>query len=193
MKTVIVYAHPNPASFNHAVLEILQEKLAAPGHDVAVRDLYAGGFDPLLKASDFEAFQKGTVPPDIRTEQDLIREAGLLCFVFPVWWFQMPAVLKGYVDRVFSRGFAYDVDPEKGLTGLLDGKKCMVVKTTGGPEEQYEANGLSEALHRTLIAGNFEFCGLEVVLHHTFYAVPFVDRAAREAMLAQFREMKLPV
>ena len=114
MKHLIIYTHPNPASFNHAIKETLARVLKEKGHEVRVRDLYALGFDPVLKASDFETFLAGKVPVDIAVEQEHIRWAEQLTFLYPIWWGRMPSIAGGYIDRVLSKGFAYDYT----VTGL---------------------------------------------------------------------------
>ena len=190
MKHLIIYAHPNPKSFNHAVKEIVEEKLRAAGQEVEVRDLYAMGFDAVLKGSDFISFKQGKTPPDIQREQEYIRKAGTLIFIHPVWWFSMPAILKGYIDRVFSHGFAYATTGES-LKGLLSDKKAMIFNTTGGSEETYESFGFADALKKTMETGTFGVCGMEVVLHKYFHAVPFVSDEVRKKMLDELRGMKL--
>ena len=192
MKHLIIYCHPNPKSFNHAVLEAYKGLLEGKGGEVRVRDLYGAGFDPVLKAEDFTAFSRGNVPEDIKAEQEEILWADVVTFIYPVWWFQMPAMLKGYLDRVFSRGFAYDVG-EGGLVGLLKGKKVVILNTTGGSREDYENKGFKEALRMTHEIGCFGICGMEVVLHRFFYAVPFLARDERKAILEDLKESELPL
>lgn len=93
MNHLVIYAHPNPASFNHAILEAYTRELAAAGHEVRIRDLYATGFNPVILQSDYDMINRGT-PEDIRQEQDHIRWAGVMTFIFPVFWAGMPAMLK---------------------------------------------------------------------------------------------------
>lgn len=122
MKHVIVYAHPNTESFNHAILETVKKELEEKGHEVRVRDLYELNFNPVLGASDFISFSQGNTPADIKEEQEHISWADSITFIYPVWWAGLPAILKGYVDRVFSHGFAYAYG-ENGIEKLLSGKK----------------------------------------------------------------------
>ncbi|MBP7867951.1 MAG: NAD(P)H-dependent oxidoreductase [Acidobacteria bacterium] len=186
MNVVILYAHPNPESYNHAVLEAVRGELAAAGHAVTVRDLYALGFDPVLKGADFAAFKVGETPGDIAREQAFIRDADLVVAVHPVWWFNQPAILKGYIDRVFSYGFAYAVGAN-GIEPLLKGKKAAILNTTGGDEAVYVNYGFKDALLKTLDAGIYGFCGMEVVLHHFFHAVP---QQPREKLAADLADLK---
>lgn len=186
MKNLVIYTHPNPRSFNHAILEAYKEATERQGHEIKVRDLYALGFDSVLKADDFIAFQKGAVPADIKEEQDLITWADTITFIYPIWWFQMPAILKGYIDRVFSRGFAYDF-ADDAIKGLLTGKEVILLNTTGGPEESYTNGGFRDALQKTHEIGTFALCGMTIRLHKFFYAVPFVTDDDRKKMLEDMR------
>jgi NAD(P)H dehydrogenase (quinone) len=191
MKHLIVYCHPNPKSFNRAILDVYRGLLEKRGDEVTVRELYAGSFDPVLHASDLESFSKKKTPPDIKNEQDLITRSDVMSFIYPIWWFQMPAMLKGYIDRVFSRSFAYDVTSD-GPVGLLKGKKAVIINTTGGDETTYDSGGFRGALQTAHDAGTFGFCGIEVVYHRFFYAVPFVSEAERGKMLEDLAGTELP-
>src|SRR5208283_888803 len=109
MKYLIIYAHPDPGSFNHAVMEIISEELKNNNKDFVLRDLYQINFNPILKTEDLTAIQNGAVLEDVKKEQEHIRSSDILIFIFPIWWSSMPAILKGYIDRVFSLKFAYDI------------------------------------------------------------------------------------
>ena len=98
MKHLIVYCHPNPESFNHAILTTLSKALREAGHELRVRDLYALGFDPVLTGSELASVQKGEIPDDVRAEQEHVSWAEVITFVFPLWWAGMPAMLKGYLE-----------------------------------------------------------------------------------------------
>ncbi|MEG1585283.1 MAG: NAD(P)H-dependent oxidoreductase, partial [Bacteroidales bacterium] len=101
MEHLIIYAHPNPNSFNHAILETCLNKLTALGASVEVRDLYKINFNPCFSLADLEAKQAGKVLPDVQIEQDYINKAEKITFIAPIWWGLLPAMLKGYFDRVF--------------------------------------------------------------------------------------------
>lgn len=183
MKYLLVYAHPNPKSFNHAIKETITSRIRAKGHQLTIRDLYDLKFDPVLSGDDFMEFKAGKIPADIAIEQGFIKDADVLVFVHPIWWFGMPAILKGYIDRVFSYGFAYTVT-DKGVQGLLTGKKVMIFNTTGGPQENYQRNGFTVAVEHIFSAGIYGFCGMQVIGHKLFYAVPTVSQEERDNMLA---------
>ncbi len=88
MKYLVIYAHPNPASFNHAILETISEELKKKKKDFKVRDLYRTGFNPILSTKDLTAIQKGAVPKDVKKEQDYISKADALIFIFAIWCIQ---------------------------------------------------------------------------------------------------------
>lgn len=186
MKSLIVYTHPNPESYNHAVLKAVEEELGKSGNTVIVRDLYAGNWDPVLKGVDFQSLAEGKVLPDVEKEQLFIRDAELLVFVSPVWWFSMPAILKGYIDRVFSSGFAFRYT-DQGPEGLLKDKKVLIFSTTGGDEKTYAQYGFRDAIGKTQDAGIFGFCGMEVLERKFLYGVPFVSHERRVEMLEEVR------
>src|SRR5690606_25657281 len=144
-KTLIVIAHPNLESFNHAIKKHLVAALEAHNHQVRVRDLYALGFDPVLSMEELQRYdsQKGEIPADVKAEQDEILWADHLIFIYPTWWWSMPAVMKGYFDRVFLPGFAFEAD-DQGVKGLLAGKKAWIIQTTGSDQDYIEENGLAQ-------------------------------------------------
>lgn len=188
MKHLIIYSHPNPASFNHAILETARKALEANGGEVAVRDLYAVNFDPALKGSDFEMLMSGNVPADINKEQDYIRWADNMVFIYPIWWVGMPAMIKGYIDRVFTPGFAFSIGAN-GIEKLLTGKKGVIFNTQGQPGEYYEACGMFDSLKKTSDFGIFEFCGIDITHHLFFPSVPYVDDAARKGYLEEVKRV----
>jgi len=182
MKHLIVYAHPNPASFSAAIRERLESTLRDQGHSVAVRDLYGMGYNPVLSGEDLVGVQSGKPSPDVVAEQQAIRDADVIHLVYPTWWVGLPAILKGWVDRTFTYGFAYTVT-EKGLKGLLTGKKVHLWQTVGHPQAAYQTNGKTDAMKKTIDSGIFEFSDVSVAGHHFFWAVPYVDGPTRTAYL----------
>ncbi|XEC96519.1 NAD(P)H-dependent oxidoreductase [Paenibacillus tarimensis] len=187
MKHLVVYAHPNPDSFNHAIVETTVRALQDKGHEVTVRDLYAINFQPVLKSRDTEAMKAGQTPEDIKTEQEYIAQADVITFVYPIWWTGMPAILKGYIDRVFSYGFAYAYG-EQGIDKLLTGKKGFIINTHGTPKEIYDQIGMTGGLKITSDTGIFDFTGIEPVEHLLFGSVPNAGEAALKDILQQIEE-----
>jgi NAD(P)H dehydrogenase (quinone) len=186
MKYLIIYSHPNPASFNHAIMETVSVELNKSNKNFEVRDLYKIGFSPVLSSEDLSAIQNGIVPHDIKTEQDFIRTADTLIFISPIWWSSMPAMLKGYIDRVFSLKFAYDMTAD-GVIGLLKGKKAFIVSTTGASKEDYDKMGAFKMMNMSMDMAIFQFVGMEVIGHKYFSSVPYVSDQDRKQMLEELR------
>ncbi|MEH7294228.1 NAD(P)H-dependent oxidoreductase [Priestia megaterium] len=182
MKHLIVYAHPNPESLNHAILDTTVNTLKKNGHEVVVRDLYALDFQPVLKPEDTEAMKAGQTPNDIKTEQEFISEADAITFIYPIWWTGLPAILKGYVDRVFAYGFAY-ASGEEGIIKLLKGKKGLIINTHGTPNEVYDEIGMTAGLKITSDIGIFDFTGIETVEHLLFGSIGYLDEEGYKGML----------
>ncbi|MEO8534246.1 MAG: NAD(P)H-dependent oxidoreductase [Flavobacterium sp.] len=178
MKNLVVYAHPNSGSLNHFFKQTIVESLQESNQEVEVRDLYQINFDPVLSLSDMNGQRIGKVADEVKTEQDFISWADRIIFVYPIWWTGMPAIMKGYIDRVFSYGFAYRYD--QGIQkGLLTGKKTIIVNSHGKSNAEYEATGMDKALALTSDAGIFNYCGLEIQKHFYFDKA---DRASVEAI-----------
>lgn len=126
MKHLIIYCHPNPNSLNSLFKKVVVEHLLGNNHEVVVRDLYALSFNPVLSIEDMAGQRRGIVAEDVKQEQDFITWADCITFIHPIWWTGLPALMKGYINRVFSYGFAYRYD--QGIQkGLLVGKKAVLV------------------------------------------------------------------
>lgn len=195
MSNLLIYlAHPNPESLNADTANGMAEALRGRGHAVTVRDLYRLDFDPRLSLTDFQLLGAGDLAPAVREEQQHIAAADGILFVYPVWWWGYPAMLKGLIDRVFTKGFAWDYG-EAGVVGKLTGKRMFIAATHGGPRELYEQMGVDpEALHDPLRIGTLGFCGAAEVEVMASFGVPMyasnevVDhpRRATEAAVAFF-------
>lgn len=188
MKHLIVYSHPYEKSFNHAICETYAQRLRENGHEVRVRDLYAIGFDPVLKAEEIMAGREGRYPEEIRAEQEHVTWAEIITFICPIWWAGLTASLRGYMDRVFANGFAYKETPQ-GLVKLLTGKKIQLINTIGAPYDVYEKNGYFGAMDKLLDEIAFDFCGLEVIGHKYFGLVTACSNEERQMMLVQVQQL----
>jgi len=107
VRHLVVAAHPSTQSFNRAVVKTYIAALRERRHRVECRDLYAAHFNPILSARDLAAIGHCKAAPDVRREQAAIRQADVITLIAPMWWSGFPAMLKGYIDRVFCAGFAY--------------------------------------------------------------------------------------
>lgn len=166
MKILVVSAHPDPASLTNALRRAAVDQLESDGHEVRVTDLYAEGWKSAIDRVDFPilpdaarlrvpaassaAFLTGTLTDDVTTEQAKLLWADALILAFPLWWFSMPAILKGWIDRVYAYGFAYGVGEHSETRwgdrygeGTLAGKRAMLVVTAGGWETHYGPRGIN--------------------------------------------------
>ena len=176
MKNLIVYAHPNSGSLNHFFKQTVLQSLQESGAEIEVRDLNQINFNPVLSLEDMNGQRMGKVADDVKTEQDFITWADRIIFIYPIWWTGMPAIMKGYIDRVFSYGFAYRYD--QGIQkGLLTGKKTIIINSHGKSNAEYEAMGMDKALALTSDTGIFTYSGLEIQEHFYFDKA---DRASQE-------------
>lgn len=167
MKNLIIYAHPNSSSLNHFFKQTILESLEELGEETEVRDLNEINFSPVLSLEDMNGQRMGKVAEDVKIEQDFITWADRIIFIYPIWWTGMPAIMKGYIDRVFSYGFAYRYD--NGVQkGLLEGKKAIIVNSHGKSNAEYEASGMDKALALTSDTGIFNYCGFEIQKHFYF-------------------------
>ena len=207
MKILIVFAHPEPTSFNGALKDVAVHTLQQLGHDVVVSDLYRMGWNASLGPCDFEgeradpkyldlsreqehAFATGSHSVDVKAEQAKVAAADLVLFHFPIWWFSMPAILKGWVDRVFSRGFAYSAG-RKYDSGHFKGKRAMLCITTGTGSTTYEPNGVDGDLHHVLWPihnGILAYAGFATLPPFAAWMPARVSAEERRAYLAAYAE-----
>jgi NAD(P)H dehydrogenase (quinone) len=199
---LIVHAHPEPASFNAAMCARARDALVQAGHEVVVSDLYAEGFNPVAGRHDFtgaadpamfhyqteqaHAARHGTFAADIAREQRRLADADLLILQFPLWWGGVPAILKGWGERVFAYGFGY-ADGLRFDTGVFRGRRAMVSLTTGGPPARFGAGAVYGELDRQVLWQiqhlGLEYMGYEVEPPFVAYGAPRIGEAGRAAYL----------
>jgi NAD(P)H dehydrogenase (quinone) len=207
MKVLLVHAHPEPQSFNGALTDAAVKALTETGHDVVVSDLYAMKFKAVADADDFtgtreddsylridreqtHAHEHASLAPDIVAEQNKVRDADLLILQYPMWWFGMPAILKGWADRVFTRGFAY-LPGRKYDTGMMGGKLAMVSVTTGTSADTYAPDGIDGALLNVLWPihnGLLRYSGFDVLTPFVTHMPGKISPDEREAALDAYRD-----
>ena len=204
MKVFFVYAHPNTHSLNARLKDHAISALQRAGHQVRISDLYAMKWKAVADADDFperdqslpleymtasgEAYRNGTQAKDIAAEQEKLLWADAVIFQFPVWWFGFPAILKGWVDRVFAYRFAYGYK-DAGNTyrygdGALAGKRAMLSVTVGGPGIDYGPRGINGPLDHLLFSithGTLFFPGMDVLPTFAVYGTVGIDEAGVEA------------
>lgn len=167
MKHAVILAHPRPASFNASIARTCVEHFTRRGDAVVLRDLYGLDFDPRLKAGELPDGRGVKPAPDVAAERALLDGVDSFVFVYPFWFNAPPAILKGYVDRVFSMGFGYG--PGFGGTEpLLRGKSLLSFSTSGAPDRWVNSTGALKALMQVFDLHLGGVCGLQVLDHQHF-------------------------
>ncbi|XP_070261914.1 ribosyldihydronicotinamide dehydrogenase [quinone] isoform X1 [Myotis yumanensis] len=206
-KVLIVYAHQEPRSFNGCLKKVAVETLSKQGCTVTVSDLYAMDFEPRATRNDitgalsnpevfsygveaYEACKKRSLTSDIVDEQKKVQEADLVIFQFPLYWFSVPAILKGWMDRVLCQGFAFDL-PGFYDSGFLKGKLALLSITTGGTAEMYTKTGVSGDFKYFLWPlqhGTLHFCGFKVLAPQISFAPETASEEERKQMVASWAQ-----
>ena len=212
MNVLIVHAHPEPRSFTSALKDVALSTLGGLGHRVVVSDLYASGFDPVARSSDFSevadpshfrynreggaAIGRGTPEdkfsgfiPALAAEMGKLDRADLVVFTAPVWWFSVPAILKGWMDKVLALNFAYGHTALYG-TGPLKGKRAMLALTSGGVSDWYTPQGINDTVETNFYHvhhGVFWYCGMTVLEPFVAYGAGRADEAQRKAYLEAWK------
>lgn len=211
MNILLVYAHPEAQSLNGSLKSFAVKHLEATGHQVQVSDLYAMKWKAALDGDDRtdrqaearfnpvwdsqQAFAQGTQSNDIALEQEKLRWADTLILQFPLWWFSMPAILKGWVERVYAYGFAYGVGEHSNThwgdrygEGSLAGKRAMLLVTAGGWESHYSPRGINGPIDDILFPihhGILYYPGFDVLPPFVAYRTDRFDAAHFPALCAE--------
>lgn len=224
MKTVlIVHAHPEPASLNCQLVDVAIDALQEQGHKVLTSDLYGMRWKAVFDEHDFpvradpsrlsfidesgHAYAGGTQTPDVAAEQEKLLAADAVILQFPLWWFGMPAIMKGWIDRVWAYGLAYGYrgagNRHRYGEGGLQGRRAMLSVTVGGPAKDYSPRGINGPLDDLLFPithGTLFFPGMDVLPTHAIYGtgalaaedVIAAKRAWRQRLAHLFDEAPVP-
>lgn len=202
MNILIVYAHPDPLSFAGAMRDRALDVLRDRGHVIQVSDLYEMRFKADMDAGDFtdprdesrfdiqleqlHAYETSTFAADITAEQQKLLWAQIVLFIFPLWWYSVPAILKGWIDRVLTYGFAYG--PRN-----LRGRRAMLMLTTGGPAQLFtpEKRVVMSDMLEPIQRGTLAFCGFDVLPLFAAYGADNAIPEQREQYLLQFTQVLL--
>lgn len=164
MHALIVVAHPDPASLTHAVAAGVAQGIAGSGNGVEIADLAAEGFDPRFTQGDHALHQKKAGPaPDVAAEHARIDRADALVLVYPVYWWSFPGLLKGWIDRVFTQGWAYDESPDGKLEKKLNRLQVHLVAIGGAGQRTFARHGYFGAMKTQIDHGIFGYCGAQVL------------------------------
>jgi NAD(P)H dehydrogenase (quinone) len=213
MNVLLVYAHPEPRSLNGALRNVAVQELEAQGHSVRVSDLYAMNWKASVDRADFPqlasderlkvpkashgAFDANALTDDVKAEIEKMLWADVLILQFPLWWFAMPAILKGWVDRVFAYGLAYGVGEHNDKhygdrygEGTFAGKRAMVITTAGGWAEHYSPRGINGPIEDLLFPihhGILYYPGYDVLPPFVAYKTDSLDETGFAAIADQLR------
>lgn len=192
MKHLIVTAHPAEASFTMALTRTYSDELEKLGHRQQTYDLYRMGFNPVLAAHELApSGVNRVVSADVAQAQDDVRAADVVTVIYPLWWLSMPAMMKGFVDRVFARGFAYEFR-NGAVHGLLAGKKAVLITLSGAPLPLLTKGGGWNAVLVLQDAHVFRSTGFELLEHlHFDEIVPHLPQAIAEQHMARVRACAL--
>lgn len=211
MRYLVVFAHPEPRSLNASLRDHAVSGLRAAGHEVEVSDLYAMRFKAIADRDDFPArdaterlvyhrasgvaYAEGKQSEDVAAEQSKLLRADVVVLQFPLWWFSVPAILKGWKDRVFAHGFAIGVPKPGGRQwlrygeGTLAGRRAMLAVTTGGRECQFEDLGINGSIDDLLFPinhGLFHYTGMTPLPPFVAYQTVRADEGAFETMATSY-------
>lgn len=166
MHALIVVAHPNLKSLSHGIAAHVAEgvSLSGPGHSFEIADLAAEGFDPRFTSADIAVHRREAPPPtDVAVEQARLDRADALVLVYPVYWWSMPGLLKGWIDRVFANGWAFDFSSDSTLVKKLRDLRVHLVAIAGADARTYARHGYFGAMKTQIDHGIFDYCGASVV------------------------------
>lgn len=170
MKHAVIFAHPSPDSFTASVADSYVKACEALGHDVIRRDLYRMGFDPCLKPEEIPTADNFRPAPDVVEERALLKSRDVFVLVYPLWLNTPPALLKGYLERVFGFGFAYGGSGHS-YNPLLKGRKLISFSSSGAPMAWVRQTGAFSAI-QTLFDSYFaELCGMASLQHVHFGSI----------------------
>jgi len=206
MKILIVHAHENSESFSSALANQTKNLFIESGHEVLVSDLYKMQFNPVGSKADFtnlsgadyykyaseqlHASANNSFNKELKSEMDKLIEADILNFIFPLWWFGFPAILKGWVDRVMAYGVAYGGDYGFRDKGRFAGKKAFLTITTGSPSSFYEIGGAHnrtmDDILRNMHEGILALVGYEVIDPFVAYGVSRISKEERDKILEEY-------
>lgn len=187
MQHLLIVCHPKRQSFTQTIARAYAKELEALGQEAVIRDLYRTGFDPLLGEGELMGAAKPFVPAAVRREQRRLLDAGAIAFFYPLWWAYMPAMLKGYIDRVLATGVAYDIRAEE-MIPRLTGKKALIF-TSSAADMAFLRRSKQWSAMRTLEKEHVFFpCGIELLDHIHFPSVtPDLAKRSMEKHLSAVR------
>ncbi|MCH4053575.1 MAG: NAD(P)H-dependent oxidoreductase [Atopobiaceae bacterium] len=182
---LVVYCHPYEGSFCHAVKESVVAGVERAGDECEVCDLHADGFDPAMHAADLKVYSKGEfADPLVGTYQDQLRRADRLVLVAPMWWSDIPAMLKGWIDKVMLEGFSWVQDGGP-IRGCLTNIRRVDLYSTSAKATEYTVEHLGDAIKKMLLDGTFKEIGIMENGWHNLGSIGDSTLEQRQAWLAK--------
>jgi NAD(P)H dehydrogenase (quinone) len=170
-RIAVLVAHPRRRSFTITMSTAFARAARAAGTEVVERDLYRLRFDPRLRAAEMPDHPRPVVRPDAARERAAIADADIFAFFYPLWFNATPAMMKGYVDRVFGAGFGYTAQQHGGNQPGLRGRRMIAFTSSGAPQDWVERSGAWAAMQTHFDAHFSAMTGLENIAHHNFGGV----------------------
>lgn len=173
---LIVITHPDTESLSHQIAQHISNDLTGKGISVEIADLYKEGFQAAMMLTDVEAYRgRQALDADVQFEQTRFDRADVVYFIFPVYWWSIPAFLKGWFERVFSQGWAYKYDQQGNLSGSLKNIPVKLIATGTGDKAGYDKHGYTQAIQTQIVEGILGFCGLQDVQTSILYGADFIQ------------------
>jgi NAD(P)H dehydrogenase (quinone) len=216
-RVLVVYAHPEPTSLTRQLVQVTIETLEGQGHEVVQSDLYGMRWKAVFDENDFpsranperlsfiaesaHAYSTGQQTEDVAAEQAKLSSADAVVLQFPLWWFGAPAILKGWIERVYAFGFGYGYkdgsNQHRYGEGALKGKRALVSVSTGGPAADYGPRGINGPIDQILFPlthGALFYPGMDVLPTHVAYGAAHITtaaeaNAAKEAWRSRIRRL----
>lgn len=165
-RIAVIIAHPRRRSFTVAMAQAFADAARAAGAEVVERDLYRLGFNPVLRAGEMPDHLGAVARPDVVREREAIARSDIFAFFYPLWFNATPAMMKGYVDRVFGMGFGYTALHQGGNQPMLAGRKMISFTSSGAPQDWVERSGAWASMQAHFDAHFAAMTGLEIIGHH---------------------------
>lgn len=185
-RNLIIFANPKKDSFTECLATVVEKTCESINMVTQTNDLYSMNFNPLLTEQEISDMSNNIYAPDVEEEHDKIRWANVLTFIYPIWWANMPAMMKGYIDRVIAKNFAYE-NNDGDIKGLLTNKKVIILSPMGNSACHYEANGMYNAMDKATEEAIFQFCGMKILLHNYYPSIHRISQAERRQYLRDLR------
>jgi NAD(P)H dehydrogenase (quinone) len=179
MKHALIAGHPDEGSFTLSMMEAYKQSAEALGHKIIVRDLYRCGFDPILKSGEIPRPGGFAAAADVVAERALLKDAQVFAFFYPLWFNAPPAIVSGYIQRVFGMGFGYGPIRQGANRRLLLGRSMISFSSSGAPAEWLRTEGGWNALKTLFDEHVAEVCGLTVLDHRHYGRVLNATPASR--------------